>query len=105
MGLRPLASQYGSERLEAASTRAVRFKLCRLDNVRSILAPRVDQQPLPQVVTPAQPVTHNDIPGAPYYAAEEGPAECQEAARCGRNRAGEAPALRRYTAIPEPTRH
>ena len=38
MGLRPLASQYGDARLEAACTRAVRFKLYRLENVRSILA-------------------------------------------------------------------
>jgi transposase len=37
MGLRPLVRQYGEARLEAACTRAVRFKLYRLANVRSIL--------------------------------------------------------------------
>jgi len=67
MGLRPLASQYGAERLEAAATRAVRFKLYRLDNIRSILATRLDQQPLPQLVTTAEPVAHDNIRGASYY--------------------------------------
>ena len=67
MGLRPLASQYGAERLEAAATRAVRYKLYRLDNIRSILATRLDQQPLPQLVTTAEPVAHDNIRGAAYY--------------------------------------
>ena len=50
MGLRPAGRQYGEARLEAACTRAVRFKLYRLANVRSILATGLDQQPLPQLV-------------------------------------------------------
>ncbi len=37
MGLRPLVRQYGEARLESACTRAVRFRLYRLANVRSIL--------------------------------------------------------------------
>jgi transposase len=69
MGLRPLASQYGVERLEAACTRAVRYKLYRLDNVRSILATRLDQQPLPQLVTAAEPIAHDNIRGSAYYSA------------------------------------
>ena len=76
MGLRPLAAQYGNERLEAACTRAIRFKLERLDNVRSILNTRLDQQPLPQLVAPAEPVAHGNIRGGAYYAAEN-----QEVAR------------------------
>jgi len=80
MGLRPLASQYGAERLEAASMRAVRFKLHRLDNVRSILATRLDQQPLPQLVEPAEPVTHPNIRGAAYYANDGAVAERKEVA-------------------------
>jgi len=67
MGLRSLASQYGDERLEAAATRAVRSKLSRLDNVRSILHTRLDQQPLPTLVTAAEPVAHDNIRGAAYY--------------------------------------
>ena len=68
MGLRPLASQYGDQRLEAAATRAVRAKLFRLDNIRSILQTRLDQQPLPMLVTPpVEPVAHDNIRGAAYY--------------------------------------
>jgi transposase len=70
MGLRPLASQFGDQRLEAAATRAVRFKLFRLDNVRSILKTRLDEQPLPVLVTTAaEPVAHDNIRGAAYYSA------------------------------------
>ena len=67
MGLRPLAGQYGEERLEAAAIRAVRSKLYRLDNIRSILKTRLDQQPLPMLVTGAEPVAHDNIRGADYY--------------------------------------
>lgn len=68
MGLRTLASQYGDQRLEAAATRAVRAKLFRLDNIRSILKTRLDQQPLPMLVTAsAEPVAHDNIRGADYY--------------------------------------
>ena len=67
MGLRSLASQYGDQRLEAAATRAVRSKLFRLDSIRSILHTRLDQQPLPTLVSVAEPVTHDNIRGAAYY--------------------------------------
>jgi transposase len=81
MGLRPLASQHGSPRLEAACTRAIRFKLHRLDHVRSILATKLDQQPLPQLVAPAvEPVAHGNIRGAAYYAGDEESNEQQEVA-------------------------
>jgi transposase len=69
MGLRPLARQYGEPRLESACTRAVRFKLYRLANVRSILVSGLDQQPLPQLVPADPPVEHDNIRGADYYAA------------------------------------
>jgi hypothetical protein len=78
MGLRPLARQHGDERLEAAATRAVRFKLYRLENLRSILKTRLDQQPLPMLVTGVEPVAHDNIRGAAYYSGaveEEGAVE------------------------------
>ena len=68
MGLRPLVSEYGEARLEAAATRAVRSKLYRLENIRSILKTRLDQQPLPVLVAASgEPVTHENIRGAGYY--------------------------------------
>ena len=70
MGLRPLASQYGQQRLEAAAMRAVRYQLYRLENIRSILHTRLDQQPLPMLVaTIAEPDVHDNIRGAAYYGA------------------------------------
>ena len=70
MGLRALARQYGEARLEAAATRAVRCKLFRLENIRSILQTRLDQQSLPLLVTAsAEPVAHDNIRGAAYYGA------------------------------------
>jgi transposase len=74
MGLRPLASQYGPSRLEAAAERAVRYKLYRLENLRSILSTRLDQQPLPQLVAEAaEPVAHANIRGADYYSPAAAP--------------------------------
>jgi transposase len=70
MGLHKLASQYGQPRLEAAGERAVRYKLYRLDNIRSILATRLDEQPLPQLVTcAAEPILHDNLRGAGYFSA------------------------------------
>jgi transposase len=83
MGLRPLASQYGDERLEAAATRAVRSKLFRLENIRSILRTRLDQQPLPMLVTAsAEPVAHDNIRGAAYYGAVVEADDTVEVAGC-----------------------
>ena len=48
---------------------AVRFKLYRLGHVRSILTTGLDLQPLPQLVSAAPPVEHENIRGADYYAA------------------------------------
>jgi transposase len=69
MGLLGLSREYGNQRLEAACMRAVRFKLYRLGNVRSILATGLDRQSLPQLVVPSTPVEHDNIRGADYYAA------------------------------------
>jgi transposase len=81
MGLRPLASQYGDPRLEAAATRAVRLKLFRLENIRSILKTRLDQQPLPMLVNScAEPVAHDNIRGAAYYGAAAEPGDAVEVA-------------------------
>lgn len=79
MGLLPLSRQYGQQRLEAAATRAVRYQLYRLANVRSILAAKLDQQPLPELVAPPAPVEHDNIRGADYYTNRE-PARLEEVA-------------------------
>jgi transposase len=81
MGLRKLASQYGEPRLEAAAERAVRYKLYRLDNLRSILSTRLDEQPLPHLVTTeSEPIEHDNLRGAGYFDATSGEDEMVEVA-------------------------
>lgn len=75
------ASQYGEPRLEAAAERAVRYKLYRLDNLRSILATRLDEQPLPHLVTAeSEPIQHDNLRGAGYFDAVSGADEMVEVA-------------------------
>jgi len=68
LGVISLSRKYGPERVEAACTRAVRWKIYRYQSVQSILAAGLDRQPLPQLVAPVPPVEHANIRGAEYYA-------------------------------------
>jgi transposase len=68
MGLIALGRRYGNDRLEAASTRAVRLKAHRYQSVKSILSKGLDQQPLPELTAPPSPVEHDNIRGPGYYA-------------------------------------
>jgi transposase len=68
MGVIGLSRKYGSERVEAACTRAVRLKVHRYRNVKSILASGLDRQAPLELVPPRNPVDHENIRGANYYA-------------------------------------
>jgi len=68
MGVIGLSRKYGSERVEAACTRAVRLKVHRYQNVKSILASGLDRQAPLELVPPRNPVDHENIRGANYYA-------------------------------------
>jgi transposase len=68
MGVIGLSRKYGAERLEAACTRAVRLKVHRYQNVKSILASGLDRQAPLELVPPRNPVDHENIRGAHYYA-------------------------------------
>jgi transposase len=72
MGLIGLGRRYGNDRLEAASTRAVRLKAHRYRSVKSMLEKGLDQQPLPELIAPPAPVEHDNIRGAGYYADRQG---------------------------------
>jgi transposase len=74
LGVISLSRKYGSERVEAACTRAVRMKIHRYQSVKSILASGLDQQPLPQLIT-IPPVEHANIRGAGYYGDSAKPAQ------------------------------
>jgi hypothetical protein len=71
LGVIRLDRKYGAERLEAACTRAVRMKIYRFQSVKSMLESGLDRQPLPELVFMPSPVTHENLRGPDYYAAEE----------------------------------
>src|ERR1035437_5386148 len=70
LGVIRLERKYGAERLEAACTRAVRLKLYRFQSVKSMLQSGLDRQPLPELLLMPSPVTHENLRGAEYYAAQ-----------------------------------
>lgn len=57
LGLIRLERKHGAERLEAACTRAVRLKLYRFQNVKSMLQSGLDRQPLPELLLMPSPVS------------------------------------------------
>jgi transposase len=77
LGILRLAKQYGSERLEAACTRAVAVRARSYRHVASMLRRGLDRQPLP--TTPASPaasarqltLTHENVRGGDYYRSKE----------------------------------
>jgi len=71
LGVIRLERKYGAERLEAACTRAVRLKLYRFQSVKSMLQSGLDRQPLPELLLMPSPVTHENLRGPGYYAAQE----------------------------------
>jgi transposase len=70
LGVIRLERKYGAERLEAACTRAVRLKLYRYQSVKSMLQSGLDRQPLPELLLMPSPVTHENLRGPGYYAAQ-----------------------------------
>ncbi len=66
LGLMRLGRQYGAERLEAASTRALRLRSYSYRTVRNILASRQEQLPFEDRATDPTP-HHANIRGAAYY--------------------------------------
>jgi hypothetical protein len=71
--------KYGAERVEAACARAVRMKVHRYQSVKSILASGLDRQRLLELVPPRNPVEHDNIRGASYYAGTD---KAQEVSGC-----------------------
>jgi transposase len=71
LGVIRLERKYGAERLEAACTRAVRLKLNRFQSVKSMLESGLDRQPLPELLLMPSPVTHENLRGPGYYAAQQ----------------------------------
>ena len=71
LGVIRLERKYSAERLEAACTRAVRLKLYRFQSVKSMLQSGLDRQPLAELLLMPSPVTHENLRGPGYYAAQK----------------------------------
>lgn len=71
LGLMRLARQYGPERLEAASGRALKLEAYAYRHVKSILEKGLDRQPLAET-SDAAAGTHANIRGPRYYATRKG---------------------------------
>jgi transposase len=67
LGVIRLERSYGKERLEAASTRAVRLNLCSFQSVKSMLQSGRDRAPLPELIEFPAPLQHENLRGADYY--------------------------------------
>ena len=68
MGIISLSNKYGTERVEAASKRALAIGGTSYTSLKSILANGLDSKPLPGTPGPAkQPVKHPNIRGNEYY--------------------------------------
>lgn len=69
MGLLRLAKAYSPQRLEKACQRAIYFKASSLKAIKAILEQHLDKQTfLPLPVKQCEPVDHDNIRGAQYYA-------------------------------------
>jgi hypothetical protein len=62
-----LGNRYGSERLEAASRRAVHIEAFSFHSVHSILKTGLDRQPLPTPSPSTPGRRHQNVRGADYY--------------------------------------
>jgi transposase len=70
LGVLRLGRQHGATRLEAACARALALGTLSYQSIKSILAHRLESQPLPSTPVAYAPIRHAHIRGAHYYAQE-----------------------------------
>jgi transposase len=73
LGILRLGKTYGSERLEAAATRACTLNACSYQSVKSILATGLDRQLTLDSPPDRHPIEHANIRGTDYFNDEEEP--------------------------------
>ena len=66
LGILRLGQRYSTERLEAASRRALATGACSYQSVKSILERSLDRQPL-EVPPPTPPLEHENLRGSSYF--------------------------------------
>jgi transposase len=67
LGLMRLGRRHGVQRLEQACQRALLLEVCSYRSISSILAARLEAQPLPQPTTEPPTITHDNLRGGHYY--------------------------------------
>ena len=73
LGILRLGKTYGSERLEAAATRACTLKACSYQSVKSILHTGLDRQFALDAPSDRAPILHDNVRGTDYFNTEEEP--------------------------------
>jgi hypothetical protein len=67
MGILSLGKKYSTERLEAASKRALAIKACSYKSVKSILQNNLDKIALPEQKEVTVVIEHDNIRGEQYF--------------------------------------
>ena len=73
LGILRLGRTYGSDRLEAASTRACNLNACSYQSVKSILRTGLDRQLQAELPLDRPPIQHTNIRGTDYFNPQEKP--------------------------------
>jgi transposase len=73
LGILRLGKTYGSDRLEAAATRACNLNACSYQSVKSILNTGLDRQPEREPRLDRPPIQHPNIRGTDYFNPQEEP--------------------------------
>lgn len=73
LGILRLGKTYGSERLEAAATRACTLRACSYQSVKSILHTGLDRQLTLDSPPDRAPIDHANVRGTDYFTTEEEP--------------------------------
>jgi transposase len=73
LGILRLGKTYDSDRLEAASARAIKLHACSYQSVKSILNTGLDRQSEPQPQLERPPIQHPNIRGTDYFNSQEEP--------------------------------
>ena len=73
LGILRLGKTCGSDRLEAAATRACTLNACSYQSVKSILRTGLDRNPEPEPAPDRPPLQHTNIRGTDYFNSQEEP--------------------------------
>ncbi len=82
LGILRLAKQYSMARLEAAAHRALHWRACSYQSVKSMLERQLDRMPPEEAPAPRTPLEHDNLRGAGYFDTPEPPTTVGEETSC-----------------------